>query len=414
MRVKYIYSSCIVIETVDCRICCDPWFTPGIYDGSWYQYPPVGDPITAIGEVDFVYVSHIHPDHYDPKFLKALLIANPDCKIVVGCENQDFLQAKMRRDGFEPLSISRHLIRQTEIGIFPNFAHGEVNIDSALAVKSGNLTVVNMNDCPYDESQVAAIREFCGGDPDLACLPYAGAGPYPQMYMFKRDEDLVGAAKRKKEQFLNLFGRYLEALRPRYAMPFAGLYFLGGTLRARNAYRGVPDALEVKEKFGDAVVVLEEEYGEIDLKTGEIACRRTQVHDSVARDRYLSQFDSVPYPYTLSSDVGVEEVIALLKVAHCKAVQRIQNLPTRWICFKISGSKYLCVNSDQSGVVCVLDEIEGFKEREVISIDIRLLHGLLTKKFHWNNAEIGSHFEFCRVPDSYDQRVYDLLNFLHV
>ena len=130
------------------------------------------------------------------------------------------------------------------------------------------------------------MREFCGGDPDLACLPYAGAGPYPQMYMFESDEDLAGAAKRKKEQFIDLFGRYLEALRPRYAMPFAGLYFLGGALRARNEYRGVPDALEVKEKFGDSVVVLEEEYGEIDLKTGEIARRRTQVHDSVARQAY--------------------------------------------------------------------------------------------------------------------------------
>ena len=213
---------------------------------------------------------------------------------------------------------------------------------------------------------------------------------------------------------MDLFGRYLEALRPRYAMPFAGLYFLGGAHRARNEYRGVPDALEVKEKFGDSVVVLEEEYGEIDLKTDEIARRRTQVHDSAARDRYLSQFDSVPYPYMLSSDVNIEEVIALLKVAHRKAVQRIQNLPTRWICFKILDSKYLCVHSDQSGVVSVVDEVESLEEREVILIDICLFHGLLTRKFHWNNAEIGSHFEFYRVPASYDQRVYDFLNFLHV
>ncbi len=414
MRVKYIYSACIVIETTDCRICCDPWFTQGIYDGSWYQYPRIADPITAIGEVDLIYVSHIHPDHYDPEFLRALLIANPDCKILVGCENQDFLKTKMRRDGFEPLSVSRHLIGQTEIGIFPNFAHSEVNIDSALAVKSGGLTVVNMNDCPFDENQVAAMREFCGGDPDLACLPYAGAGPYPQMYMFENDYELAEAVEKKKNQFIDLFGRYFDNLRPKYAMPFAGLYYLGGALRTKNAYRGVPDSLEVKEKFGDSVVVLEEEYGEIDLKTDEIVGRRSRHHDSVTRDRYLSQFDSVPYPYKLIPDVSDEEIIALLKDAHCKAVKRIQNLPPRWICFKIPNSKYLCVNSEQPGLVSVVDEVGGFKEREVISIDRRLFHGLLTKKFHWNNAEIGSHFEFCRVPSSYDQRVYNLLNFLHV
>jgi hypothetical protein len=306
------------------------------------------------------------------------------------------------------------MIGQTEIGIFPNFAHGEINIDSALAVKSGNLTIANMNDCPFDENQVVAMREFCGGDPDLACLPYAGAGPYPQMYLFDSDDQLADATERKREQFIDLFGRYLEALRPRYAMPFAGLYFLGGTLRTRNAYRGVPDSLEVRERFGDSVVVLEEEFGEIDLKTGDVVRKRTHAHDSVARDRYLSQFDFVPYPYTVSSDVTVEEITALLKDAHFKAVQRIRNLPTRWICFKIMDSKYLCVQSEQPGTVSVVDKVEDFKDREVISIDKRLLHGLLTKKFHWNNAEIGSHFEFYRVPTSYDQRVYDFLNFLHV
>lgn len=414
MRIKYIYSACIVIETDDCRICCDPWFTQGIYDGAWYQYPCVSDPVSAIGKVDYVYVSHIHPDHYDPPFLRRLLQANPKCEVLVGTENQGFLLSKMHRDGLQPISLSRHFKGKTEIAIFPNFTNGEVSIDSALVVKASGMTVVNMNDCPFDGQQIAEIRDFCGRAPDLACLPYAGAGPYPQMYRFDNETSLAVAVETKKKQFMDLFGHYFEALDPKYAMPFAGLYYLGGVNRSRNAYRGVPDALEVKERFGKRVIVLDEEHGQIDLRIDHITHQRVGFMDSTERDRYLSQFDDVRYPYELMAEVGIEELVLQLENAHLRALSRVNSPPERWICFAVFQGQFLCIRADSPGVVHVRGSVTDLGEREVIEVDARLLHGLLTRKFHWNNAEIGSHFYFSRFPEIYDRRVYDLLNFLHV
>ena len=60
IKVSYIYSACIIIETEDCKILCDPWFTEGIYDGSWFHFPKVDDPVKLIREVDFIYISHTH------------------------------------------------------------------------------------------------------------------------------------------------------------------------------------------------------------------------------------------------------------------------------------------------------------------------------------------------------------------
>ena len=70
ISVRYIYSACVVTTTPDVSILHDPWFTEGIYDGSWFHYPKVSDPLSSIGNVDLIYVSHIHPDHYDSAFLK--------------------------------------------------------------------------------------------------------------------------------------------------------------------------------------------------------------------------------------------------------------------------------------------------------------------------------------------------------
>ncbi len=414
MKVKYIYSACIVIETADCRICCDPWFTQGFYDGSWYQYPRVEDPVSAIGAVDFVYISHIHPDHYDPQFLRVLLEKNPACVVIVGIENQNFLIAKMRRDGFQPLSIETLTEGGTEIGIFPNSAHGEVNIDSALTVKSGGVSVVNMNDCSFDEVQVRRISQFVGPNPDLACLPYAGAGPFPQMYEFEDDDAKFYAMDQKKNQFVELFGQYVAALNPRFAMPFAGLYYLGGKLRPKNDFRGVPDALEVKQQFGDSVLILKEAEGEIDLISGEVTHPRTERYDAELRNKYLAQFDEIAFPYEKGTQVELAETKDLLARSHRNAVARIKNPPSRWICFGTFQGSFLCVHADNPGTVTVRNSVADLINREVINIDSRLFHGLLTRKFHWNNAEIGSHFSFYREPSTYDRRVYDFLNFLHI
>jgi len=68
MIVKYISSACLQIQTLDIRILTDPWFTQGIYDGAWFSFPYI-DPFDFINEPDYIYVSHIHPDHYDPEFI---------------------------------------------------------------------------------------------------------------------------------------------------------------------------------------------------------------------------------------------------------------------------------------------------------------------------------------------------------
>lgn len=413
MRVRYIYSACIVIETGDLRICCDPWFTQGIYDGSWYQYPAVSDPIKTIGPVNFIYVSHIHPDHYDPPYLKALLEANEGCKLLIGDKNQSFLRAKMIRDGFRPLTVDYLKVGTTELAIFPSTSYTEQNIDSALVVRGDGQVVVNMNDCPFDDRQIGEILAFSGQSPDMACLPYAGAGPTPQRYRFSTPELQREAAGKKREQFLLQFQKYLDQLAPRWAMPFAGLYYLGGKLRKLNSVRGIPDAIEVKQRFGERVVVLKEGGGSIDLSTNEICDERTEPYSTADRDAALSQFDSSPMPYEDDVAPSEAELVSLLKTAHNNAMSRVNDRPDRKILIKCPDTRFMCLDNDTPGAVEVLEKPDRTLAREEIFLDSRLLHGLLTRKFHWNNAEIGSHFEIYRWPEVYDRRVYHLLTFLH-
>ena len=73
MKLRYIYSACVLIETDTTKVLCDPWFTQGIYYGSWFQYPRLPkNPIEIIGKVNAIYISHVHEDHFDKIFSKKI------------------------------------------------------------------------------------------------------------------------------------------------------------------------------------------------------------------------------------------------------------------------------------------------------------------------------------------------------
>ena len=48
-------------------ILCDPWIVDGVFESSWFHYPPLKTKVKDLQNVDGIYVSHIHPDHYDER-----------------------------------------------------------------------------------------------------------------------------------------------------------------------------------------------------------------------------------------------------------------------------------------------------------------------------------------------------------
>ena len=123
VKVRYIYSACVMISTPDVRVLCDPWVTQGIHDGSWFHFPFFDDLFERIGETDLLYVSHIHQDHYDIKFLRQYLKFYPDTKVIIGDYQDNFLARKMKIDGIPHQVVTSFSVGDTEIAIFPNHAH---------------------------------------------------------------------------------------------------------------------------------------------------------------------------------------------------------------------------------------------------------------------------------------------------
>ncbi|ETB12907.1 hypothetical protein O972_20860, partial [Mycobacterium avium subsp. avium 10-9275] len=69
MQVTSVGHAGFLIRTQAGSILCDPWVNPA-YFASWFPFP---DNSTLdwdqLGDCDYLYVSHLHKDHFDAKNL---------------------------------------------------------------------------------------------------------------------------------------------------------------------------------------------------------------------------------------------------------------------------------------------------------------------------------------------------------
>ena len=419
VKLRYIYSASVVVETPDLTILSDPWFTPAEY-GSWYHYPPLPkDPIEIIGKVDLIYISHLHSDHYDPLFLRKYLRKYPDTKIIISETKHKMLENRMELDGFSPLVFSEKTFGKTRIILTIN-GDDYIEGDTGCLIIHENLSIANMNDCGIDQNQIDLIRKNCpNGHPTVALLSYAGAGPYPQTYYFENTEERKIAEKKKHDQFLKMYDDYCLLLEPDRAMPFAGSYVLGGPLSKFNPIRGVADAVEVLQldKSGKISFVLEDGGdAEFDLQTLTANKLRTQPY---SYEKIQSYLDSVPFDgYTYEKEflpIG-DKPLPLKRLCSNVYKKLIQNKQTKenwWICLKPSNHpNYLVFSTSIDQGVVEMNNVEKLEPRWEIHLDERLLFFLLSGYYHWANAEGGSHLLCKRIPNQYVSEIQDFLYFL--
>ena len=70
MQVTSVGHAGFRIDTAAGSILCDPWVNPA-YFASWFPFPDnTGLDWDALGDCDYLYVSHLHKDHFDPANLR--------------------------------------------------------------------------------------------------------------------------------------------------------------------------------------------------------------------------------------------------------------------------------------------------------------------------------------------------------
>ena len=98
MEITFLGQAGLFIETKHGSILCDPWFNTA-YFASWFPFPSNEDvDIEKLSRPTYLYISHLHHDHFDPQFLrehvwKEATVLLPDYPL-------DLLERALRDIGF--------------------------------------------------------------------------------------------------------------------------------------------------------------------------------------------------------------------------------------------------------------------------------------------------------------------------
>jgi len=421
IRVNMIYSACVTIETPDCKILCDPWFTDGIFDGAWYLYTKDRDPFSAIGDCNYIYISHIHADHYDPIFLRKYFEIFGEKTLIIGDFESNYLEKSIQHDGFKCQVNTKPLkLGQTVVSVFPHETGSPSDIDSACLIEyfaeDRVHRVLNINDCVFDPIFLSNFSKF--EQVDILLLSYTGAGPYPQTYFELDDPELLVAAKLKKDQFIDQYLKIAEVVPAKVRIPFAGQYLLGGSLSHLNSYRGVSDSYEIGQ-IDNSAVILNDYEGSIDTVSFTATGTKKRLTNAEEIDQRLKEITKQPMVYESIPEwmISNKILVSLLSSALIRASRKSECNQDYFFCFKLPEGNSAVFNARKnSGMSLVVteDELDAYLPRSEVTIDHRYLFGLLTGVFHWNNAESGSHLQVRRIPNTYSRDAQNFLNFLTV
>src|SRR5215469_2874192 len=146
MRLTYLGHAGFILEAAGKRILIDPWFYPAFLK-SWFPFPDNRFLMTSVLEqkFDFLYVSHLHEDHFDSQFLAKL-----DKSATVLCPQYRSrgVGKKLASLGFRDLvSMDHRQSRQIANGItatmFLDTSHKE---DSGLLLEIEGFRFLALND----------------------------------------------------------------------------------------------------------------------------------------------------------------------------------------------------------------------------------------------------------------------------
>jgi len=215
MKFQIISHAGLLVRAFGVNLLFDPWILGSVYWRSWWNYPPVSPALIASLKPDFIYLTHIHWDHFQGPSLRSfsksttiLVPRGPTEKMKRDLNRMGFLDVKEINHGESLLLASGFQLTSYQLGHFL--------VDSAVVLEGEGVTLLNINDGKFMGGPLQQILKrhpkidfvFCSHSSanSRLCFEMMGDGSRP-----------VDDPRTYVEWFSNL----TRATGARYAIPFA-------------------------------------------------------------------------------------------------------------------------------------------------------------------------------------------------
>ena len=218
MKFTVLSHAGLLVEQGGVRLVMDPWLTGSCYWRSWWNYPaPPAELIDGL-TTDFIYLTHLHWDHFHGPSLRRLLAKNPRVRVLVPKVTTRRMLEDLEYLGFHDITEIPH---GTSFELGADFKVWSYQfgmaVDSALIVEAGGRVLFNANDCKHFGLPLRQItRRFPRFD--FVLRSHSSASPIP--YCVDGYTDSFPGLRTQRD-YIEEFTRFALHVRARYAVPFA-------------------------------------------------------------------------------------------------------------------------------------------------------------------------------------------------
>jgi len=147
MKFQVLSHAGLAVTSGNRTLVTDPWIVGSCYWRSWWNYPPVTTELVRSIKPDFIYVTHIHWDHFQGPSLRKFDRATP---IYVPKGNFHRIRDDLVKMGFTNVIELRHGQR---VDLAPSFRITSyqfgIFLDSAVVIECEGITLLNANDSKF-------------------------------------------------------------------------------------------------------------------------------------------------------------------------------------------------------------------------------------------------------------------------
>lgn len=447
MIVKHFCNSFNLFQSGNSKILCDPW-VGNAEKNSWMSYPVHSNGGKILNQIkpDFIYISHLHCDHFDPETLSKYRFKDK-VKIIIKKFKIPILKNRIFKLGFSNIIECNpwkkyKLNKDISIAIIPQMSSNNSGIeeqinydlDTSIVIQSNETNEVFYNgvDNPLTTKNYRYVKKFISKKFNnkiaIAVLQDGAAGEYPQCFMNINREK----AKKKviKDSLISLKER-IKILKPEAYFSATPGAIITGKFSILNDLVAKPTLNQIKNFLKkESVKIIDIAGGGTAEKiNGKWRIKKAQYNFS--QKKIINKYKNRKYFYfEKSNKIFTENLDNIFVQSYKNYLERLKKLPiqTSWqVEFSIYNN--LSLNSRKNidfkkskflKKYSINFNAPNNKLRNNFSMlrchmDLNLFYGLLSKKYsNWNEPTSGSLVLYDRYPDKFDPNLLFSLNYLSI
>ncbi len=411
--IRYLSHASVLITYDGINIVTDPWFFgPAFCNGWWLKEYPKFNIDSIINKIDYIYISHNHPDHLHIETLKKF---NKETKIITPKFASNSTKSLIKRLGFKniyDLNFNNiYKIKNDKI-LFTILKSGDFRDDSGIFFQINGKKILLNVDC--NNLNCGVLPEKI----DLLMSSFAGgASGFPLCFEDYNEEEKKRILIRNKKSLLSMVTRLIKITKCKYFMPYAG-YFSEKAERdefiLNNNQKNSFEELSKVSNIFDCKVINFEKHDTIvfgkktELKQNNIIKKnnkseKNEIKNYITSTKKIFSELSIDYIKNYFINSGFKENLLLYVIP---TNDNFKFLEYGYL-IDFSGDKVLFKSTNSKTIFNKFNKnIKSDKKHLLIKVRKESLNMVLSNKLPWEDLLIGFQCRITRKPNIYNARFW--------